>query len=236
MKITPEQAREALDAWICRPGMTQEQATILITEAFWALKERPNIDVQRVTDEGGAVDQRALGVNRVKIFERWKAIDTRDKREKFTALVPAIMEAIRISDFRLYREISDGKSITYMIAGLNKEYGDVVESGLLFADPAVVDRETDELIEKAIAFKLAYRQQYQQKAGWNYSRPWAFSSFDGLSPFYHEMMIFSIRERDFCGSSSRRRCGTVGKRPSRAALWESGLPSCGKGLSFSIRR
>ncbi|MDO2048368.1 hypothetical protein Q2452_24080, partial [Escherichia coli] len=26
MKITPEQAREALDAWICRPGMTQEQA------------------------------------------------------------------------------------------------------------------------------------------------------------------------------------------------------------------
>ncbi|EEV5793015.1 DUF968 domain-containing protein [Escherichia coli] len=33
MKITPEQAREALDAWICRPGMTQEQATILITEA-----------------------------------------------------------------------------------------------------------------------------------------------------------------------------------------------------------
>ncbi len=75
---------------------------------------------------------------------------------------------IRINDFRLYREISDGKSITYMIAGLNKEYGDVVESGLLFADPAVVDRETDELIEKAIAFKLAYRQQYQQKAGWNY--------------------------------------------------------------------
>lgn len=92
----------------------------------------------------------------MKIFERWKAIDTRDKREKFTALVLAIMEAIWISDFRLYCEISDGKSITYMIAGLNKEYGDVVEFGLLFADFAVVDCETDELIEKAIAFKLAY--------------------------------------------------------------------------------
>ncbi|EPS8242753.1 toxin YdaT family protein, partial [Escherichia coli] len=39
---------------------------------------------------------------------------------------------------------------------------------LLFADPAVVERETDELIEKAIAFKRAYRQQYQQKVGWNY--------------------------------------------------------------------
>ncbi|HBD2617691.1 TPA: hypothetical protein KIK88_005153, partial [Escherichia coli] len=77
-----------------------------------------------------------------------------------TALIPAIMEAIRISDFRLYCEITDGKSITYMIAGLNKEYGDVVESGLLFADPSVVERETDELIEKAIAFKHAYRQQY----------------------------------------------------------------------------
>ncbi|HBN1733753.1 TPA: hypothetical protein L1528_003738 [Escherichia coli] len=57
MKITPEQVREALDAWVCRPGMTQEQATILITEAFWALKERPNIDVQRVTFDDGAVDQ-----------------------------------------------------------------------------------------------------------------------------------------------------------------------------------
>ncbi|EOT9737855.1 hypothetical protein ACKVFI_005250, partial [Escherichia coli] len=30
-----------------------------------------------------------------------------------------------------------------------------------FADPVVVERETDELIEKAIAFKHAYRQQYQ---------------------------------------------------------------------------
>lgn len=62
MKITPEQVCEALDAWVCRPGMTQEQATILITEAFWALKERPNIDVQRVTFNDGEVDQRALGV------------------------------------------------------------------------------------------------------------------------------------------------------------------------------
>lgn len=85
-----------------------------------------------------------------------------------TGLGDATLNGRELSDFRLYREISDGKSITYMIAGLNKEYGDVVESGLLFADPAVVDRETDELIEKAIAFKLAYRQQYQQKAGWNY--------------------------------------------------------------------
>ncbi len=33
-------------------------------------EKRPNIDVQRVTFDDGAVDQRALGVNRVKIFER----------------------------------------------------------------------------------------------------------------------------------------------------------------------
>ncbi|EJD4448344.1 hypothetical protein M2F18_005171, partial [Escherichia coli] len=62
MKITTEQVCEALDTCVCRPGMTQEQATILITEAFWALKERPNIDVQRVTFNDGEVDQRALGV------------------------------------------------------------------------------------------------------------------------------------------------------------------------------
>ena len=78
-----------------------------------------------------------------------------------TSTEPKACAYVRISDFRLYCEITDGKSITYMIAGLNKEYGDVVESGLLFADPSVVERETDELIEKAIAFKHAYRQQYQ---------------------------------------------------------------------------
>ncbi|WP_409224334.1 hypothetical protein [Escherichia coli] len=80
MKITPEQAREALDAWICRPGMTQEQATILITEAFWALKERPNIDVQRVTYEGGAIDQRALGVTPASASRRILMICSSEKR------------------------------------------------------------------------------------------------------------------------------------------------------------
>lgn len=94
MKIIFEQVREVLDVWICRLGMIQEQATILIIEVFWVLKERSNIDVQRVIYEGGAIDQRAFGVNRVKIFERWKVIDIRDKREKFTALVFVIMEVI----------------------------------------------------------------------------------------------------------------------------------------------
>ncbi|MBS2141076.1 hypothetical protein KCA24_35615 [Escherichia coli] len=61
-----------------------------------------------------------------------------------------------------------GKSVSDKFARVKKKNGDVVETGMFFADPAVVDRETDELIEKAIAFKLAYRQQYQQKAGWNY--------------------------------------------------------------------
>lgn len=75
MKITPEQVCEALDAWVCRPGMTQEQATILITEAFWALKERPNIDVQRVTFNDGEVDQRALGVKpKANALQSWKLI------------------------------------------------------------------------------------------------------------------------------------------------------------------
>ena len=48
---------------------------------------------------------RALGVNRVKIFERWKAIDTVDKREKFTAPVPAgLWRLSGLVIFRLYRE------------------------------------------------------------------------------------------------------------------------------------
>ena len=136
MKITPEQVCEALDAWVCRPGMTQEQATILITEAFWALKERPNIDVQRVTFDDGAVDQRALGVNRVKIFERWKAIDTRDKREKFTALIPAIMEAT-VADVMsaLHASYDDGQSG-------EKFLRELCEVDLLILDEIGIQRET----------------------------------------------------------------------------------------------
>lgn len=93
----------------------------------------------------------------MKIFECWKVIDIRDKCEKFIVLVFVIMEVIWISDFRLYCEISDGKSIMYMIVGLNKEYGDVVEFGLFFVDFVVVDCEIDEFIEKVIVFKFVYR-------------------------------------------------------------------------------
>ena len=118
---------------ICRPGMTQEQATILITEAFWALKERPNIDVQRVTYEGGAIDQRALGVNRAGRYLNAGRLSTPGISVKVHGASARNYGGYPlINDFRLYREITDGKSITCMIAGLNKEYGDVVESGLLF--------------------------------------------------------------------------------------------------------
>ena len=44
----------------------------------------------------------------MRLFERWKAIDTRDKREKFTALVPAIMEATGYSP--LNRRVRTGKT------------------------------------------------------------------------------------------------------------------------------
>ncbi|MDO1900856.1 hypothetical protein Q2374_28720, partial [Escherichia coli] len=62
MKITPEQDCEGLGAWGCRPGITQEQVAILNTEAFWALNERPNIDVPRLTFYDGEGDQPELGV------------------------------------------------------------------------------------------------------------------------------------------------------------------------------
>lgn len=55
-----------------------------------------------------------------------------------------------------------------MIAGLSREHSNMMKSGLPSANPVVVDRETDGLIEKAIAFELAYRQQHQQRAGRDY--------------------------------------------------------------------
>lgn len=90
------------------------------------------------------------------------------------------MEAIRISDFRLYGEITDGKSITYMIAGLNKEYGDVVESGLLFADPSVVERETDELIEKLLLSSMRIVSNINITLQINKCLPWVRMSIDAL--------------------------------------------------------
>ena len=77
------------------------------------------------------------------------------------------MEAIRINDFRLYREITDGKKHHVHDRRVKQKNMAMWWSPDCFCWSAVVDRETDELIEKAIAFKLAYRQQYQQKAGWN---------------------------------------------------------------------
>lgn len=66
---------------------------VLITEAFWALRKRPNTNIQRVTCGDDAIDRRTLDVSRVKMSERRKAIDTRDKRKKLMALVPAVMGA-----------------------------------------------------------------------------------------------------------------------------------------------
>ena len=58
---------------------------------------------------------------------------------------------------------------------------------------------------------------------WYFFGPWAFSSFDGLSPFYHEMMIFSIKEHDFSIFAAAAVVGAVG-------LWANGQTGrcCGK--------
>ena len=84
--------------------------------------------------------------------------------------IPGVTTIVWALHHKMPGEIWEEQEIAEVMEQLHAHgfNGDVVESGLLFADPAVVDRETDELREKAIAFKLAYRQQYQQKAGWNY--------------------------------------------------------------------
>ncbi|EFR3656748.1 hypothetical protein H0L72_003291 [Salmonella enterica] len=119
--ITPETASKTLSSWLAYPQITQETATQLITRAFLAQSARPEIAVYRIEREDGTVDYDAWRRNRINIFQRWRKLETAEHREKFSALIPAILEAIRKSAPELHKQITAGHSPEYLLSQLLKK-------------------------------------------------------------------------------------------------------------------
>ncbi|EEG6271507.1 hypothetical protein G3F95_000535, partial [Salmonella enterica subsp. enterica] len=119
--ITPEIASQALSSWLAYLQITQETATQLITRAFLEQPARPEIAVHRIERDDGTVDYDAWRRNRINIFQRWRKRETADHCEKFSALIPAILEAIRKSAPELHKRITAGQSIEYLLSQLLKK-------------------------------------------------------------------------------------------------------------------
>lgn len=69
----------------------------------------------------GTVDYDAWRRNRINIFQRWRKRETAEHCEKFSALIPAILEAIRKSAPELHKRITAGQSIEYLLSQLLKK-------------------------------------------------------------------------------------------------------------------
>jgi len=162
MTISTEKARSALEAWLRLPTVTQEFATRLIAGEFLAQSSRPDIAVHRIEFDDGTVDYDAWRRNRINIFQRWRRLETEEHREKFSALTPAILEAIRKNAPELHKSITAGQSIEYLVSRLLKESTEAANASLLGAPLHDVLRECDEAIDALHELRNGYRQQYQR--------------------------------------------------------------------------
>ncbi|TQN81024.1 UNVERIFIED_ORG: putative toxin ydaT [Citrobacter freundii] len=162
MTISIEKTCVALDAWLRMPGITQESATQMITREFLAQSVRSDIAVHRIEFDDGTVDYSAWRRNRINIFQRWRKLETAEHHEKFTALIPAILEAIRKSAPELHKRVTAGESIEYLVTRLLKESTEAANASLLGAPLHDFERECDEAIHALQALRNGYRQQYQR--------------------------------------------------------------------------
>ncbi|MEB0968295.1 toxin YdaT family protein [Citrobacter braakii] len=162
MLISNEKARDALNAWLRLPTVTQEYATQVISREFLAQPTRPEIAVHHIEFNDGTVDYAAWRRNRINIFQRWRKLETQEHREKFTALIPAILEAIRKDAPELHKQVTAGESIEYLVTRLLKESTEAANASLLGAPLHDFERECDEAIHALQALRNGYRQQYQR--------------------------------------------------------------------------
>ncbi|HDT0657913.1 TPA: hypothetical protein QIB60_000514 [Enterobacter cloacae subsp. dissolvens] len=153
-------ANSALSAW--SQEITQERATILITEEFLRLPSRPDLALHQITFPDGTVDHRALRKNRINIFQRWRKCETDEQQAKFEALIPMITAAIEKDNPDLHKQFTAGNSIEYLVSRLLKESTDAVKASLLGAPLLDFERECDEAESAINDLRLAYRQQRQR--------------------------------------------------------------------------
>jgi len=158
--INSSTVRSALTTW--SRDITQEQATLFITDAYLRLPSRTEIAIHRISLDDGSIDFSAWRKNRVNIFHRWRKYETREQREKFDALIPAILSAMEKHSPGLHKRITAGNSIEYLVSRLLKESTDAVNASLLGAPLLDFERECDEAESAINALRHAYRQQYQR--------------------------------------------------------------------------
>ncbi|WP_249025176.1 toxin YdaT family protein [Citrobacter braakii] len=162
MMISTEKTCAALDAWLRVPGITQESATQMITREFMTQSTRPDIAIHRIEFDDGTVDYSAWRRNRINIFQRWRKLETTEHHEKFTALIPAILKALRRSVPELHKRVTAGESIEYLVTRLLKESTEAANASLLGVPLHDFERECDEAIHALQALRNGYRQQHQR--------------------------------------------------------------------------
>lgn len=142
--------------------ITQERATLLITEAYLSLPDRPPLSIHQIAFDDGTVDYAAWRCNRINIFQRWRKCETSEQREKFSSLTPAILAAIEKQNPELHKQITAGNSIEYLVTRLLKESTDAVNASLLGASLPDFERECVEAELAIQALRQAYRQRHDQ--------------------------------------------------------------------------
>lgn len=142
--------------------ITQERATLLITEEYLCSPDRSPLSIHQIVFDDGTVDYAAWRCNRINIFQRWRKCETSEQREKFSALIPAILSAIEKQNPELHKQITAGNSIEYLVTRLLKESTDAVNASLLGASLPDFERECAEAERAIQALRQAYRQHNQR--------------------------------------------------------------------------
>jgi hypothetical protein len=141
------------------PEMTQERATRLITCAYLSGGEAFDLALHRIEFDDGTVDYDAWRSNRINIFQRWRKCETSGQRKKMQLLTPAILAAIKAENADLYKQVTAGNSVDYLVSRLLKENADAASAALNDAPLIDFERECDEAEQAITALRRAYRQQ-----------------------------------------------------------------------------
>lgn len=158
--ISSKAVNSALAIWASE--ITQERATLLITESYFTLPDSPPLALRKIAFDDGTVDYSALRRNRINIFQRWRKCQTSEQCEKFDALVPAILAAIGKQNAELHQQVTAGNSVSFLISQLLKENTEAVNAALNGAALTDFEQECDEAELAITELRMAYRQQYQR--------------------------------------------------------------------------
>ncbi|MBZ7262461.1 hypothetical protein FMK81_13190 [Klebsiella oxytoca] len=152
MMITPALVLSALNEW--EREVTQEVVVQKITEVYFCRKMTFPV-LHQIVNQDLTVNHDAWRRNRVN-FNRWKTCQTVEQRQKFEALIPAVLDAMPLD---LSAMIRAGNSIEYLTTRLLKRHANVANAALLHAPLHDFERFCDELDRALSDMRKAYRKK-----------------------------------------------------------------------------